>query len=125
MFSACNKRELQTLSRLTTERSVPAGKVLAQQGAPGREFVVVLDGTAVVQRNGRKVATLGPGDYFGEIALLDPGERTATVTAETAMLLAVVSVAEFGGLLDDVPALSRNILRGLARQIRELSRPHV
>jgi CRP-like cAMP-binding protein len=121
MFAACTKRELQAISKLTTERDVPAGKELTREGQPGREFVIVLDGTAVATRRGRKVATLGPGDYFGEIALLDPGERTATVTAETPMRLAVVTWGEFDQMLVDVPALGYKIMRGLARQIRELS----
>ncbi len=122
MFSACTKRELEAVTKLSTEREVPAGKELTREGQPGREFVIVLDGTAVATRGGRKVATLGPGDYFGEIALLDPGERTATVTAETPMTLAVVTWGEFDQMLAEVPALGQSIMRGLARQIRELSR---
>jgi CRP-like cAMP-binding protein len=121
MFSVCTKKELQVIARLSTERDVPAGKVLTEQGKPGQEFVIVLDGTAVATRNGRKVKQFGPGDYFGEIALLDPGERTATVTAETPMTIAVVSPSEFGQMLDEVPALAHKVMRGLARQIRELT----
>ena len=121
MFAACTKKELQAVARLSTEREVPAGKELTREGQPGREFVIVLEGTAVATRRGRKLATLGPGDYFGEIALLDPGERTATVTADTPMTLAVVTWGEFDQMLVDVPALGHKIMQGLARQIRELS----
>jgi CRP/FNR family transcriptional regulator, cyclic AMP receptor protein len=123
MFAACTKRELQTISKLSTQRDVPAGKTLTRQGQPGQEFVIILEGTASATRNGRRVATLGPGDYFGEIALLDPGERTATVVAETPMLIAVVTPNEFGQMIDEVPPLAHKIMRGLARQIRELAQP--
>ena len=122
MFVACTRRELHAVSKLTTQRDVEAGKMLTREGHPGQEFMIVLEGTAVATRRGRKVATFGPGDHFGEIALLDPGDRTATVTAQTPMLLAVVSPSEFSQMLDDVPALARKIMRGLARQIRDLTK---
>ena len=92
MFYACTKRELQTLSRLATEIDIPAGKVLTTEGEPGQEFMIVLSGTAVATVAGRQVATFGPGQFFGEIALLDPGLRTATVVAQTPMTIAVVGV---------------------------------
>jgi CRP/FNR family cyclic AMP-dependent transcriptional regulator len=121
MFAMCTTRELRVIGRLSTQRDVPAGKVLTQEGTPGREFVIVLDGEAVATRNGTEVHRFGPGDYFGEIALLDPGERTATVIAQTPMTIAVVSPSEFGDMLDEVPTLAHKVMRGLARQIRELA----
>ena len=121
MFSMCTNKELQVIARLSTEREVAAGKELTKEGTPGREFIIVLDGTAVATRKGRTVHRFGPGDYLGEIALLDPGERTATVVAETPMTIAVVSPSEFGDMLDEVPALAHKVMRGLARQIRELT----
>jgi CRP-like cAMP-binding protein len=122
MFAACTKQELQRVAKLSTEVEVPAGKTLARQGEAGREFVIILDGIATVIRNDKKIAELGPGDYFGETALLDPGERTATVVAESPMRIAVVTPSEFSEMLDDVPALAHKIMRGLARQIRELAK---
>ncbi|HEV7191856.1 MAG TPA: cyclic nucleotide-binding domain-containing protein [Jatrophihabitantaceae bacterium] len=122
MFYACSRRELQAVSRLATELDVPAGKVLIQEGKPGQEFMIVLEGTAVATRGRKKLATFGPGDYFGEIALLDPGLRTATVVAETPMSLAVVGQREFGDILEQVPALANKIMRGLARRLREVDR---
>ena len=121
MFSVCTKRELEVIARLSTERDVPAGKVLTKEGTPGREFIIVLDGTAVATRTGAEVHRFGPGDDLGVVALLDPGERTATVVAETPMTIAVVSPSEFGDMLDEVPALAHKVMRGLARQIRELT----
>jgi CRP-like cAMP-binding protein len=120
LFAACTKKELQAIAKLSTQRDVPAGKVLAREGAPGKEFVIVLDGTAVVDRGGRQIATLGPGEHFGEIALLDAHPRTASVTASTPMSIAVVGAGEFTELLEEVPSLAIKVTRGLARMIRQL-----
>src|SRR5690606_34210047 len=79
LFSSMSKRELQKIARVSDEVSVPEGKVLVEEGTRGREAFVILDGKAVVRRNNRRVATLGPGDHFGELALLDGGPRTASV----------------------------------------------
>jgi CRP-like cAMP-binding protein len=125
MFHTCTKQELNTLARLTTEVDVPAGKQLITEGHPGQEFMIVLEGNAVATVGGREVATFGPGDYFGEIALLDPGRRTATVTARTPMVLAVVGRGEFHQMLDDVPPLAHKVMSGLARRLREVTEPAV
>ena len=119
MFSQCTRRELQHVARAATEIEVGPGRHLTVEGDSGHEFMIVLEGTAAVTAGGRRVATLNPGDFFGEIALLDNGPRTATVTAETPMLLAVVAQGEFAALLDDVPGLARNVLTALARRLRE------
>jgi CRP-like cAMP-binding protein len=100
--------------------SVPESKVLVEQGKIGRECFVIVEGSATVKRNGRKVATLGPGDYFGELSLLDKGERTATVTADTKMTVLVLGPREFTSLLDEVPGLAHKLLASLAGRIREL-----
>ena len=125
MFYACSRRELQAVSRLATELDVKAGHVLTEEGKPGQEFLIVLEGTAIATRGGEKVATFGPGDFFGEIALLDPGLRTATVVAETPMTLAVVGQREFGEILEQVPALAIKIMRGLARRLRQVDEVEV
>jgi CRP-like cAMP-binding protein len=78
-----------------------------------------VDGTAKVTRQGRKVATLGPGTAFGELALLDKAPRNATVTAETPMELVVLGQREFGGLIDEVPGFARKLLAGMARRLRD------
>jgi CRP-like cAMP-binding protein len=124
MFSQCTKRELQQVARAATEIEVEPGRHLTVEGDAGHEFMVVLEGTAAVTAGGRRVATLNPGDFFGEIALLDNGPRTATVTAETPMMLAVVAQREFSALLDDVPGLARNVLAALARRLREHEPAH-
>lgn len=120
LFAGCTKKELQEIVRLTTEITVPEGRVLTTEGEHGSEFAIVLDGTADVSQRGKVVNTLSAGSHYGEMALLDDGPRTATITATSPMSLAVVARNEFGQLLDDVPAVARSVMRGLARRIREL-----
>jgi CRP/FNR family cyclic AMP-dependent transcriptional regulator len=119
LFSACSKRELQTISGLTTALTIPAGKVVTSEGQPGREFVVILEGTATVSINGTQIATLGRGDFFGEIALLDGGSRTATVIANTDLVARVISYVEFTQMLEDVPRMARKLLVGVAARLRD------
>ncbi|CAN5722563.1 N/A [soil metagenome] len=120
LFAACSKRDLQKIGRASDEIDVKPGRVLIDQGQTGREAFVILEGTALVRRNGRKVTTLGAGDYFGELALLDRGPRTATVEAETPMRVLVLGQREFAGVLDEVPGLAHKLMASLARRIRDL-----
>ena len=120
LFSALSRKELALVARRRAEDvQVDAGRVLVSEGATGTEFFVILNGTAKVSRRGRKVATLGPGAAFGELALLDKAPRNATVTAETEMELVVLGQREFGGILDEVPGVARKLLTGMARRLRE------
>ena len=119
LFASCTKKELTQIGRASTEASVPAGKVLCEEGTPGHEFFLVLDGQATVRRNGRKVATYAPGASFGEMALLDRGPRSATVTADTDMSLLVIGQREFSGVLDEIPALAHKLLSVMAARLRE------
>jgi CRP/FNR family transcriptional regulator, cyclic AMP receptor protein len=120
LFAACSRKELQTIARASDELSIPEGKVLAEQGEIGRECFVILEGSASVKRNGRKVATLGPGSYTGELSLLDKGPRTATVTAETPMTVLVLGPREFSSVLEQVPGLAHKLLATLASRVRDL-----
>lgn len=119
LFAAASRRDLQKVARASDEVAVKAGRVLVDQGRPGHEFFLILEGTATVRRNNRKVADLGPGQYFGELSLLDRGTRTATVVAETDMKLLVLGQREFLGVLDDVPGLANKLLRIMANRLRE------
>ena len=119
LFSACSKRDLQVIGRASDEVDVPAGKVLTEEGRQGHEFYLILDGQAAVRRNGKKVATLGPGQYFGELSLLDKGPRSATVVADTDMRLLVLGQREFNGTLDEVQGLAHKLLRTMASRLRE------
>ena len=95
MFSSLNKKELGLIARAADVVTVKPGTEIVTQGTPGHEFYLVMSGQATVRRNGRKIATLGPGAYFGELALLDRGPRSATVVAETDVELAVIGQREF------------------------------
>jgi CRP/FNR family cyclic AMP-dependent transcriptional regulator len=119
MFSACSKRDLQLVARRAEDVRVPAGKVLVNEGETGHEFFVIIDGTARVTRRGKRVATLGPGSAFGELALLDKAPRNATVVAETPMELVVLGQREFAGIIDEVPGFARKLLAGMASRLRE------
>src|SRR5579871_3680824 len=119
LFSAFNKKELGLISRASDEVSVPPGKELVRQGSPGHEFFLILEGECSVRRDGRHVATLKDGDYFGELALLDRGPRNATVVAETPAKLLVLGQREFNGVLDEVPVLAHKMLSIMATRVRE------
>lgn len=119
LFSACTKRDLQVIGRASDEVTVARGKALTQEGAPGHEFYLILEGQVSVKRKGKKLAALGPGQYFGELSLLDRGPRTADVVAETDLRLLVLGQREFNGLLDEVPGLAHKVLRTMATRLRE------
>ena len=119
LFSTLTKRELATVGKASDEIAATAGQVLVKEGATGHEFFLILDGTAAVKRNGRKIATLGPGQYFGELALLDRAPRNATVVAETPMQLLVLAQREFNDVLDTVPSLAHKLLRSMAARLRD------
>jgi CRP/FNR family transcriptional regulator, cyclic AMP receptor protein len=120
LFSACSKRELQAVARATDEVVLPAGRLLCEQGTVGREAFVIIKGTAEVRRNDRKIATVGPGTCVGELALLDHGPRTATVTATTEVTALVIGVREFAAIIDEVQPMAHKLMRALAARIREL-----
>jgi CRP-like cAMP-binding protein len=118
LFSSCSQHELKRIASLVDQVDAPAGKVLAREGAVGREFFVIVDGRAKATKGGRKIGSLGRGSFFGEMSLLDEGPRSATVTAETDMALLVLSSRSFSSLIADNPAVSRKLLRGLAERLR-------
>jgi CRP-like cAMP-binding protein len=119
IFSECSNRELKAISKLVTPVEVKAGKVLTKEGDQGREFMIIASGTATVRRNGRKVASLGPGDFFGELAVLAGVPRTATVTADTDMVVEALNRQEFSSLLDESPTLAKKILIGAVKRLYE------
>lgn len=122
MFAACSQNELRILARSGTMAEVAEGTLLCREGETGREFVVVVDGKAIVTRAGREVAILGPGDFFGELSLLDKTARDATVAAATPMSLFVMTPAEFSTVLVSSPSVTRKLLVGMARRLHELDR---
>ncbi len=120
LFRACSRKDLQTIGRHTEDIKIDEGKVLIKEGSVGaQEFFVIVEGTADVTRKGRKVATLGPGQYFGELALLDRAPRNATVTAKSAMEVVVLTQRDFISVLGDVPGIAQKLLAGMATRLRE------
>jgi CRP-like cAMP-binding protein len=120
LLAACDKRGLQEVGRLADGIDVPAGKTLMREGESGSEFFVIVDGTVRVDRGGQRIRTLGPGDFFGEIALVDRGPRTATVTTETPAKMLVLAHREFHSLMDRHPGIQKSVLTALAKRVRNL-----
>jgi len=117
LFAGLSRRELGWASRLSTPIELPAGHVLAHQGEHGAEFFVVVRGTVEVVQDRTLVATRGPGTPLGEIALLSPRERTATLIAQTPVTALVSSRREFSGLLAEVPDVSERIRATMAERL--------
>lgn len=117
LFAGCSKKELGEIATLADEIDFGAGKVLTSEGASGREFFVLVDGAAEVRRNGRKVSTLGSGDFFGEIALVSERPRTATVTTTAPARVLVVTDRAFRELMRDVPSIQLKVLTALADRL--------
>lgn len=118
LFSGLSRRNLDLIAREADEVNVDTGRVLARQGGLGREFLLILDGSARVERDGKVIARLGAGDFFGEMSLLDGKPRSATVIAESPTALLAVHSSSFGTLLDTVPGLQRKILVSVCERLR-------
>jgi CRP/FNR family cyclic AMP-dependent transcriptional regulator len=119
LLEGCPRGQLRAIARIAEVREVPAGAVLTRAGQPGDEFFLIVDGRVVVEVPPRKRDKLGPGDVFGEMALLDGGPRSATVTAETAVRLIVIRRPDFALLLKKLPDLPRQLLEVLSRRLRQ------
>lgn len=117
-FRACTDFELQFIVRRSSEHRAAPGALLARKGATGREAGVIIEGSAMVLQDGRTVARLGPGDFFGEIAVLDHGTRIADVQAETDVVAVVCTDQEFRQIIDECPTVARELMVGLARRMR-------
>jgi CRP/FNR family cyclic AMP-dependent transcriptional regulator len=120
-FTGMSKKELGAVAQQTDEIDVPAGKVLAREGDFGQEFFVIDSGTAEVTRGGARLAELGPGDFFGEMALLDEDRRTATVTATTPMSLLVMTRSSFRTLDRTMPKVHARIVQAISERRQPVS----
>ena len=120
LFSNCSRDELRRLANRMTPVTIKEGRVLVQEGGVARRVFVIEDGQAEVTRMGRVVAKLGPGDYVGELALLNPAPRNATVTAVTPIAAYALTPTEFETALREAPRMTRKLLTGLARRVQEL-----
>jgi CRP/FNR family cyclic AMP-dependent transcriptional regulator len=119
LFAGLSKSDLRKVGSLASRVNIPTGSKLAHQGKVGREFLVVLDGTVDVLIDGEVVATCGAGEFFGEIALLEHGERTATVVATTDVVVDVINQAEFSTLLDDHPEIGDTLRVAMEQRLSD------
>jgi CRP-like cAMP-binding protein len=118
LFSRMGKRELERLGQLADEVEVGLDDILAEQGHLGQEFFIVLDGRLSVLDGRRVINQLGPGDFFGEIALLDGHQRTASVRADGITRLLVIGHSEFNALMDEFPSVRAAVLAAVAERLR-------
>jgi CRP-like cAMP-binding protein len=118
LLSGLSRRDLDLVARVADEVKVNAGRVLTHQGGLGLEFLLILDGGARVERDGTVIARLGPGEFFGEMSLIDGLPRSASVIAESPSVLLVVDARSFGKILDAVPGLQRKVLIALCGRLR-------
>jgi CRP/FNR family cyclic AMP-dependent transcriptional regulator len=117
LFARCSRAELKEIALLADEIDLQKGKEMTREGAPGREFFVLLEGTADVKKNSRRVNTLGPGDFFGEIALVSREPRTATVIATSPVRALVITDRSFRRLLDDAPQVQTKVMEAMAERL--------
>jgi len=120
LFVACSSKEAARIARLASERTVPAGTSVVTEGEPGDDFYVVAEGLLSATVNGAKVGSITAGSFFGELALLDPGPRVATVTAELPTRLLTISASGFRQVLDEHPAVAGKIAKTLAIRLAAL-----
>ena len=117
LFKAAKKAELEQIASIADEIDLPAGKAIITEGEPGREFIVLIDGTAEVERGGKKVASIGPGDFFGEISLISKTPRNATITTTSPVRALVITDRAFRTLLDHSPQIQIGVLTALAERL--------
>jgi len=117
LFAQCTKRELEEIAGIADEIDLPSGKELTREGAPGREFFVLIEGDATVTQGDREVNRLGAGDFFGEIALVKQQARTATVVADTPVRALVITDRSFRSLLERSPEIEQKVMSALAARL--------
>ena len=123
LFSGCSQRETAAIANGTKEVRRKAEAVLARTGEAGVGFFLLVDGKASVLENGRKRATLKPGDFFGEISLLDGGPRSADVVADTDVTMLGLTAWVFRGVLEQYPSIAQKMLVALAGRLRGATKP--
>lgn len=117
LFAGCSKKELSSIAAIADELDVREGTTLIREGERGREFFVIIEGSARVTRNGRKLNEIGPGDWAGEIALITDSPRTASVVTTSAGRLLVVTDRAFRLVLEEVPSISLKLMKSLGDRL--------
>ena len=123
LFASLPKPDLRSLAEVTSVKRYQAGSTVVKEGAPGSAFFVILEGRAKVVIGSRTIAGLGPGDFFGEISLLDGDPRTASVVSNSPLLCLKLGGTHFLQLLSDQPKLMLKLLREVARRLRTAEAP--
>jgi CRP/FNR family cyclic AMP-dependent transcriptional regulator len=121
LFSRCSKKQLAAIARRADLVDLPAGTSVIREGAPGREFMVIVEGAAEVSRKGRKLNTIGSGDFTGEIALITGSPRTATVTTTSDTWVLAFTAHEFRELLEPVPGMQASVIEALGERLQALT----
>ena len=121
LFARCTKKELAEIATIADEIDLVEGKQLTKEGSRGREFFVLVEGSADVKRKRKKIGTMGPGDFLGEIALVTKTPRTATVTTTSPVRALVVSEQNFRRLLERSPEVQIKVLEALAERVAATS----
>jgi len=119
LFSGLDKREIQGLASTMKQRDFDAGDTIASEGSTGIGFFIIDEGEATVSVQGEEVRTLKHGDYFGEVALIDDGARTATITAKTPLKAYGITSWEFRPLVENNASLAWKMLQTMAKRLRE------
>ncbi len=118
LFSHCNRKQLAALAGEADELDINEGAALTHEGDRGREFIILVEGTADVKRNGRLIARLGPGDFLGEIALITGAPRTATVTTTSAGRILVLTDRSFDRVTRDMPEIYASLVKALSSRLQ-------
>lgn len=121
LFEGLSKKELIAIASVTEDLQVAPGTVLCKEGGLGREFFVIVEGSAEVTRGGKPIATRQEGDFVGEIALLTQARRTATVRATTPLRCLILMRADFRRVLDENRSIERKVMTALAERLAEFA----
>jgi CRP/FNR family transcriptional regulator, cyclic AMP receptor protein len=117
LFSHCSKNDVKAIAQIADEIDLDEGTEMTREGAAGREFFVLLEGSAEVERGGEKVNALGAGDFFGEIALISEEPRTATVRASSPVRALVITARSFRRLIDEQPEIKTSVMQAMADRL--------
>ncbi len=122
LFSECSNRDLGRIAKLTHPVMFEPGATIMTEGTPGGDFYIIAVGGATVRRKGRKIATLGPGDFAGELALVVGGTRTATIVADKPTEVLMIAQRDFRTAISEIPGMAVKMLKAVAGRVAELDR---
>jgi len=118
IFSNCTPQEIMAITAVAQESGFQAGQIIVTQGTPGQAFYLVLSGRVEIIRDGQSLGAFGPGDFFGEMSLLDQAPRSATIRALESTLCLMLSSWDFKALLESHPSIAVKLLEILSRRLR-------